>query len=51
MSTRRGESDQNLTEKNGLVDTKGAYIGCRDNSRVAEIAEAMENNFPSSPGA
>ncbi|XVF66551.1 hypothetical protein PTKIN_Ptkin10aG0045900 [Pterospermum kingtungense] len=46
MCTKRGESNQNPTEKNGLVDS---YICCRHNSRVAEIAEAMENNFPSSP--
>ncbi|XWS13777.1 hypothetical protein CRYUN_Cryun36dG0067400 [Craigia yunnanensis] len=49
MSTKRGESDENLIEKNDLVDSKGAYFCCQDNSQVAEIAEAMINNFPSSP--
>ena len=51
MSTKRGESDENLIEKNDLLDSKGAYVCCRDNSRVAELAEAIEDNFPSSPGA
>ncbi|XP_022739593.1 uncharacterized protein LOC111291806 isoform X2 [Durio zibethinus] len=49
ISTKRGESDQNLGEKNDLADSKRAYVCYRGNSRVAEIAEAMENNFPSSP--
>ncbi|XP_022722977.1 uncharacterized protein LOC111280085 [Durio zibethinus] len=49
ISTKRGESDDNLIEENDLGDSKGAYLYCRDNSQVAEIAEAMENNFRSSP--
>ncbi|XVE65900.1 hypothetical protein DITRI_Ditri08aG0037100 [Diplodiscus trichospermus] len=49
ISTKRGETDQNLNEKNDLVDSKGAYACFRDNNQVVEIAEAMENNFPSSP--
>ncbi|XVE81760.1 hypothetical protein DITRI_Ditri15bG0091500 [Diplodiscus trichospermus] len=49
MSTKREESDENLTEKNDLVDSKEAYFCRRGNSQVAEVAEAMENNTPSSP--
>ncbi|XVF28684.1 hypothetical protein REPUB_Repub15cG0051300 [Reevesia pubescens] len=51
IRTKRGESDENVVDKNDLVDSKGAYFSCRENSQVAEpeIAEAMENNFRSSP--
>ncbi|XWS39241.1 hypothetical protein CRYUN_Cryun18bG0033700 [Craigia yunnanensis] len=49
ISSKRGESDQNPFEKNDLVDSKGAYVCFRDKSRVADIAEAMESNFPSLP--
>ncbi|EOY05910.1 hypothetical protein QUC31_016535 [Theobroma cacao] len=49
ISTKGGEPQQNLMENNDLVDSKGAYVCCPNNSQVAEIAEAMENNFPSSP--
>ncbi|XVF38358.1 hypothetical protein REPUB_Repub20aG0094600 [Reevesia pubescens] len=49
ISTKIAESDENLIEKNDIVDSKGAYFCCRDNSQVAELIEPMENNFPSSP--
>ncbi|XVF62958.1 hypothetical protein PTKIN_Ptkin09bG0050800 [Pterospermum kingtungense] len=43
ISRKKGESDEKK------VDSKEAYLCCRDDSQVAETAEAMEKNFPSSP--
>ncbi|KAE8718356.1 Zinc knuckle family protein, putative isoform 3 [Hibiscus syriacus] len=46
LNPKIGESDENLFEENDLVDSKGAYFSCRDNTPVAEIADAIKNNFP-----
>ncbi|GMI70472.1 hypothetical protein HRI_000716500 [Hibiscus trionum] len=47
INPKIGKCDENLIEENDLVDSKGACFSCEDNTPVAEIADRIENNFPS----
>ncbi|KAK8539489.1 hypothetical protein V6N13_104277 [Hibiscus sabdariffa] len=49
INTKKGKSDEKLIEENDLVDSKGVYFSCQDNTPVVEIADPIKNNFPSPP--
>ncbi|KAK8495767.1 hypothetical protein V6N12_024996 [Hibiscus sabdariffa] len=49
INPKIGKSDEKLIEENDLVDSKGVYFSCQDNTPVAEIADPIKNNFPSPP--